>query len=260
MQLTPDEKKLYALLTVEIARSAGGEKGEPVWMASRDSCFEWGAWILRELGFATLSQADGTPVPAGQTGPYYHLLQTSVDEITQSFRDGTAVFAVPLGKLLEVFIQLTGYFDPAIGKLPAAIRPFAISDYYRQIMPAFVQCGYAEISSATKYAWTDKIGPAFRASGVWPAATIGQTRAIWEKKSNKDKKTGAELMLDTMPRRIKKKLYMASRATFSRVIAEHWYDDQWNTKARRKHKDYDVLNAKTTLQLMKHIEDQGGIG
>jgi hypothetical protein len=259
MELTPHEKTLYALLTVEIARCVGGQKGVPYWSASLDSCYEWGAWILRELGFASLSQSDGTPVPEGKTGPHYHLQHCSSDEITQSFTDGKVDFDVPLQKLLSVYIELTGYFDSAIGKLPAGIRPFIAPDYYRQIMPALVKSGYAVKLNSTKYAWTDKIGPAFHESGEWSAATLSKTRVLRDKKPIKESNAAAE-MLDTMPRRIKKKLYRASSAHFSKIIAEFWYDDKWNFKERQKPKDYAAQNSELTMQLIQRIEEEGGIG
>lgn len=259
MELTLHEQTLYALLAIEVARHAGGEKGVPYWTVSNPTCYEWAAWILRELGFASLCQSDGTPVPEGKKGPHYHLQHSSIDEIDQKFTEGNMEFGVPLDKLLEVYIDLTGYFDSAIGPLPADIQPFVVSDYYSQIMRSLTECGYAVKTNSGKYSWTDKIGPAFHESGKWPAATVLETWAIWDKKANKGENPVA-VMLDTMPRRIKKKLYRASPLHFSKIIAEYWYDDKWNFKERQKSKDYADQNIELTMQLIQKIEDQGGIG
>ena len=259
MDLTTDEKTLYAFLAVEIARHAGGQQGVPYWTASEGNCYEWGAWILRELGFASLSQSDGTPVPEGKIGPHHHLQHLSIEEIAREFADQKVEFDVHLDKLLETYIGLTGDFDSSIGRIPADFRPFAVADYHSQAMGLLVKCGYAIESGSTKYYWTDKIGPVFVESGDWPAATLADARKVSEEPANTIDRE-VDLMMDTMPRRVKKKLYKATLVSCSRVIAEHWYDDRWNFKELQKPKDYAEQNAELTKLLLKRIDEQGGIG
>ena len=236
MELSEDEKALYAELVVQIAvrmgqvridRSADENKtrkdhfdikGRIIEHGSL-SGFEAGCAVLKDLGVLQSLNPDDTPHENENAWTAFYRIKFDLAELWE-YLDGTLPGTSPsLFEIIRTFLRLTT--DYGYGPLISTRREeFTASSDFERAFKLFARCGYVErVGDAVK--WTARIAPEMRAIHAWTDGGLSREELY---------DAEIERMWRTMPPRFREVFFSGGPVdviSLSAAITQCWYDGRW---------------------------------
>jgi len=206
--------RLYGELAALLVRATadGCKPGAPPARAGTDlggwgglSVFEGACSVLRKLGLATLEDK----------------LVIDADRVAQFISDRSRAGQIKLPPIEDVFGAWIWLYGSQWDHASTRRLPFVPHDDIRPAMDALAELGYAK-PLGNAFIWTDRIGPAMQASGLWDENNLSR-----EELEERDVDLEMRKALASIPDDVRHAALRDDQIAVVKALAARWVDCAW---------------------------------